>query len=33
MCKAVEIEKKGDALKCHPGIKNLILKNPVNNFH
>jgi hypothetical protein len=25
MCKAVEIGRKGDALRCHPGIKNLIL--------
>jgi hypothetical protein len=27
MCKAVEIGKKGDALRNHPGIKNLIKKN------
>jgi hypothetical protein len=30
MCKAVEIGRKGDALRCHPGIKNLILSI---NFH
>ena len=36
MCKTVEIGKKGDALRYilymymyHPGIKNLIKKNPV----
>ena len=29
----VEIgEKRGDALRYHPGIKNLIEKNPVNQF-
>jgi prepilin-type processing-associated H-X9-DG protein len=25
----VEIRKRGDALRYHPGIKNLIKKNPV----
>jgi len=30
MCKAVEIGKKGDALRYHPGIKHLIKKNPVD---
>jgi hypothetical protein len=30
MCKAVEIGKKGDALRNHPGIKNLIKKNSVD---
>jgi hypothetical protein len=29
MCKAVEIGKRGVALRYHPGIKNLIKKNPV----
>jgi quercetin dioxygenase-like cupin family protein len=28
MCKAVEIGKKGDAPRYHPGIKHLIKKNP-----
>jgi prepilin-type processing-associated H-X9-DG protein len=27
---AVAIGKKGDALRYHPGIKNLILRNPVD---
>jgi len=30
MCKAVEIGKKGDVLRNHPGIKNLIKINPVD---
>jgi len=30
MCKAVEIGRNGDALRYHPGIKNLILSI---NFH
>jgi hypothetical protein len=30
MCKAVEIGKRGDALRYYPGIKNLIKKNPVD---
>jgi hypothetical protein len=30
MCKAVEIGKKGDALRHHSGIKNLIKKIPVD---
>ena len=27
MCKAVEIGKRGDVLRYHPGIKNLTKKN------
>jgi hypothetical protein len=30
MCKTVEIGKRGDALRYHHGIKNLIKKNPVD---
>jgi hypothetical protein len=30
MCKAVEIGKRGDVLRYHPGIKNLTKKNPVD---
>ena len=30
MCKTMEIGKKGAALRDHLGIKNLILKNPVD---
>jgi hypothetical protein len=30
-CKTVEIEKRGDALRYHSGINNLIKKNPVEN--
>jgi hypothetical protein len=30
MCKPVEIGKKGDVLRYHPGIKNLTNKNPVD---
>ena len=32
MCKPVEIGKKGDVLRYHPGIKNLTKKNPVDSF-
>jgi hypothetical protein len=32
MCKVVEIREKGDALRNHRGIKNLIKKNPVYQF-
>jgi hypothetical protein len=30
MYKAVEIGKRGDVLRYHPGIKNLTKKNPVD---
>ena len=33
MCKAVEIGKRGDALRYHPGIKNMIKNVTVKNIH
>jgi hypothetical protein len=32
MCKAVEIGKRVDTLRYHPGIKNMIQKIPVDYF-
>ena len=32
MCKAVEIGKRGDALRYHPGVINLIRNDPVDYF-